>query len=160
MYTKHPPGVSSQRGYPPWIFKWCSTTRQAPGKTFSTRKMLLAMITIAWMLGSLAALACSHMCLLRKALCSLGSRAGLARLVHKLRLCEIPSIFHNNYLIIMKNLMLFITIIAWLDAIALIFITNMLPHISGKPFVNGFLVFCAAFISYLIYYQLRDMKKA
>jgi hypothetical protein len=60
----------------------------------------------------------------------------------------------------MKNLMLFITIIAWLDAIALIFITNMLPHISGKPYVNGFLIFCAAFISYLIYYQLRDMKKA
>ena len=60
----------------------------------------------------------------------------------------------------MKKFMLFITIIAWLDSIALIFITNTLPHISSKPFVNVFLVFCTAFISYLIYYQLRDMKKA
>jgi hypothetical protein len=56
--------------------------------------------------------------------------------------------------------MLIITLIAWLDSLALIFITNTLPHISSKPFVNGFLIFCAGFISYLIYYQLRDMRKA
>lgn len=56
--------------------------------------------------------------------------------------------------------MLFITIIAWLDSIALIFITNTLPHISSKPYVNGFLIFCAAFISYLIYHQVREIENA
>jgi hypothetical protein len=60
----------------------------------------------------------------------------------------------------MKKFMLFITILAWLDSIALIFITNTLPHISSKPYVNGFLIFCAAFITHLIVYQVRDMKKA
>ena len=60
----------------------------------------------------------------------------------------------------MKNFMLIITIIAWLDSLALIFITNTLPHISSTPLVNGFLIFCTVFISYLIYFQLRDMKKA
>lgn len=60
----------------------------------------------------------------------------------------------------MKKFMLSITFIAWLDAMALIYLTNTLPHISSKPFVNGFLIFCASFITYLIYYQLRDLKKA
>lgn len=60
----------------------------------------------------------------------------------------------------MKKFMLFITIIAWLDSLALIFITNTLPHISSKPFVNVFLVFCTAFLTHLIVYQVRDMKKA
>ena len=60
----------------------------------------------------------------------------------------------------MKKFMLFITFIAWLDSLALIFITNKLPHISSTPLINGFLIFCTAFITYLIYYQLRDMKKA
>jgi len=60
----------------------------------------------------------------------------------------------------MKKFMLSITIIAWLDSLALIFITNTLPHISSKPFVNAFLIFCAAFLTHLIYYQVREMKKA
>lgn len=55
--------------------------------------------------------------------------------------------------------MLFITILAWLDSIALIFITNTLPHISSKPFVDGFLVFCTAFLTYLIYHQVRELEK-
>lgn len=59
----------------------------------------------------------------------------------------------------MKKFMLFITILAWLDSLALIFITNTLPHISSKPYVNGFLIYCTAFLSYLIYYQLREMEK-
>lgn len=60
----------------------------------------------------------------------------------------------------MKKFMLFITIIAWLDSLALIFITNTLPRISSQPFVNAFLIFCSLFVTYLLYYQLRDMKKA
>ena len=60
----------------------------------------------------------------------------------------------------MKKFMLFITIIAWLDSLALIFITNTLPRISSQAYVNAFLIFCSLFVTYLLYYQLRDMKKA
>ena len=55
--------------------------------------------------------------------------------------------------------MLFITILAWLDSIAHIFITNTLPHSSSKPYVNGFLIFCAAFLAYLIFHQVRELEK-
>ena len=65
--------------------------------------------------------------------------------------------FHNY--IIMKKFMLIISIIAWLDAIATFFIINTECPPMQTP-LNVFFGVITAFITWIIIFQVNDMRKA
>lgn len=62
-------------------------------------------------------------------------------------------------MIIMKRFMLIISIIAWLDAIATFFVINT-ECPPAQTFLNVFFGVITAFITWIIAYQVKDMREA